>query len=113
MNRNTLYAHFRNPYDLLAHIEAEALQDLKARLLAESDGSFQQQIMKLAHLASIQLSDRHEAFDADNREYMYPFAASGTPDMRSHWLKKGTPQSPAKMSELLLRVIQLRIEERV
>ena len=78
VNRSTFYAHFRNQYDLLAYIEAEALEDLKARLLAdgeprtrnvekileyakenadvflmlldESEGGFQRQIMELAHL---------------------------------------------------------------
>ena len=141
VNRSTFYAHFRNPYDLLAHIEAEALHDLKARLLAdneprtrnvvkileyakenaevfimlldESDGSFQQQIMELAHLVDIQLSNQHEAVNANDREYMYLFAVSGALGMLSHWLKKGTPQSPAEMSELLMRMIQHGIEERV
>lgn len=75
VNRSTFYAHFRNQYDLLAYIEAEALEDLKARLLAdgeprtrnvekileyakenadvflmlldESEGGFQRQIMEL------------------------------------------------------------------
>ncbi|WP_080799187.1 TetR/AcrR family transcriptional regulator [Arabiibacter massiliensis] len=140
VNRSTFYAHFRNQYDLLAHIEAEALGDLKARLLAddeprgrnvvkileyakenadvflmlldESDGGFQRQIMELAHLVDIQLSDQEKAVDADDLEYMYLFAVSGALGMLSHWLKKGTPQSPAEMSELLLRMIQHGIEER-
>ena len=121
VNRSTFYAHFRNQYDLLDHVEAEALGDLKARLLAddesrtrnvvqileyakenadvflmlldESDGNFQQQIMELAHLVDLQMS--------------------GALGMLSHWLKKGTPQSPAEMSELLMRMIQHGIEERV
>lgn len=140
VNRSTFYAHFRNQYDLLAHVEAEALGDLKARLLAdneprtrnvvkileyakenadvflmlldESDGSFQQQIMELAHLVDIQISDQDGVMEADNLEYMYLFAVSGALGMLSHWLKKGTPQSPAEMSELLLRMIQHGIEER-
>ena len=37
VNRSTFYAHFRNQYDLLAHVEAEALGDLKARLLADNE----------------------------------------------------------------------------
>ena len=37
VNRSTFYAHFRNQYDLLAYIEAEALEDLKARLLADGE----------------------------------------------------------------------------
>lgn len=141
VNRSTFYAHFRNQYDLLAHIEAEALGDLKARLLAddeprtrnvvkileyakenadvfimlldESDGGFQQQIMELAHLVDLQMSDESGVVEADDLEYMYLFAVSGALGMLSHWLKKGTPQSPAEMSELLLRMIQHGIEERV
>lgn len=86
VNRSTFYAHYRNQYDLLAYIEAEALEDLKARLLAdgeprtrnvekileyakenadvflmlldESEGGFQRQIMELAHLVDLQMSDR-------------------------------------------------------
>lgn len=140
VNRSTFYAHFRNQYDLLAHVEAEALSDLKARLLAddeprtrnvvkileyakenanvfimlldESDGSFQRQIMELAHLVDLQMSDAPGAVVADDLEYMYLFAVSGALGMLSHWLKKGTPQSPAEMSELLLRMIQHGIEER-
>lgn len=140
VNRSTFYAHFRNQYDLLEHVEAEALSDLKARLLAddeprtrnvvkileyakenadvfimlldESDGSFQRQIMELAHLVDLQMSDAPGAVEADDLEYMYLFAVSGALGMLSHWLKKGTPQSPAEMSELLLRMIQHGIEER-
>ena len=141
VNRSTFYAHFRNQYDLLDHVEAEALGDLKARLLAddesrtrnvvqileyakenadvflmlldESDGSFQQQIMELAHLVDLQMSDAPGAVEADKQEYMYLFAVSGALGMLSHWLKKATPQSPAEMSELLMRMIQHGIEERV
>lgn len=140
VNRSTFYAHFRSPYDLLEHMEAEALGDLKARLLAdtesrshnvvqileyakenadvfimlldESDGNFQQQIMELAQLVDVQMSDQPEVVEADDREYMYLFAVSGALGMLSHWLKKGTPQSPAAMSELLMRMIQHGIEER-
>lgn len=140
VNRSTFYTHFRNQYDLLAHIEAEALGDLKARLLAddephtrnvvkileyakenadvflmlldESDGDFQQQIMELAHLVDIQMSDRRETVADDELEYMYLFAVTGALGMLSRWLKKGTPQSPAEMSELLLRMISHGIEER-
>lgn len=139
VNRSTFYAHFGNQYDLLAHVEAEALDDLKAYLLADDEprtrnvvrileyaqenadlflmlldesDSFQLQIMELAHLVDIQLSDQREAVDADNLEYMYLFAVSGALGMLSHWLKKGTPQSPAEMSDLLLRMIQHGIEER-
>ena len=121
VNRSTFYAHFRNQYDLLAYIEAEALEDLKARLLAdgeprtrnvekileyakenadvflmlldESEGGFQRQIMELAHLVDLQMSDQDAAVDADDLEYMYLFAVSGALGMLSHWLKKGTPQS--------------------
>ena len=32
--------------------------------------------------------------------------------MLSNWLKKGTPQSPAEMSELLMSMIQHGVEER-
>lgn len=140
VNRSTFYAHFQNQYDLLSHIEAEVLDDLKASLLTrgesrtrdverileyaqenadlfimlleESDGSFQQQIMELAHLVDLQMSDHSGAVAADNQEYMYLFAVSGALGMLSHWLKKGTPQSPAEMSELLMRLIQHGIEER-
>ncbi|MDB1787855.1 TetR/AcrR family transcriptional regulator [Eggerthella lenta] len=140
VNRSTFYAHFRNQYDLLAYIEAEALEDLKARLLAdgeprtrnvekileyakenadvflmlldESEGGFQQQIMELAHLVDLQMSDQDAAVDADDLEYMYLFAVSGALGMLSHWLKKGTPQSPAEMSELLMSMIQHGVEER-
>lgn len=140
VNRSTFYAHFRNQYDLLAYIEAEALSDLKTRLLDddeprtrnvekileyaqenadvfimlldESDGSFQQQIMELAHLVDLQMSDQEEAVAADELEYMYLFAVSGALAMLSRWLKKGTPQSPAEMSDLLLRMIQHGVEER-
>ena len=140
VNRSTFYAHFRNQYDLLAHVEAEALNDLKARLLEDSeprtrnvvkileyaqenadlflmlldgsDGSFQQQIMELAHLVDLQLSDRQGVAEAESMEYMYLFAVSGALGMLSHWLKKGTPQSPAEMAELLMRMIQHGIEER-
>ena len=139
-NRSTFYAHFRNQYDLLAYIEAEALEDLKARLLAdgeprtrnvekileyakenadvflmlldESEGGFQRQIMELAHLVDLQMSDLDAAVDADDLEYMYLFAVSGALGMLSHWLKKGTPQSPAEMSELLMSMIQHGVEER-
>lgn len=31
--------------------------------------------------------------------------------MLTQWLKKGTPQSPAVMSEMLMRMIQSGIEE--
>jgi len=140
VNRSTFYAHFRNQYDLLAYIEAEALEDLKARLLAdgeprtrnvekileyakenadvflmlldESEGGFQRQIMELAHLVDLQMSDQDAAVDADDLEYMYLFAVSGALGMLSHWLKKGTPQSPAEMSELLMSMIQHGVEER-
>ena len=140
VNRSTFYAHFRNQYDLLAHVEAEALNDLKARLLEDSeprtrnvvkileyaqenadlflmlldgsDGSFQQQIMELAHLVDLQLSDRQGVAEAESMEYMYLVAVSGALGMLSHWLKKGTPQSPAEMAELLMRMIQHGIEER-
>ena len=119
VNRSTFYAHYRNQYDLLAYIEAEALEDLKARLLAdgeprtrnvekileyakenadvflmlldESEGGFQRQIMELAHLVDLQMSDQDAAVDADDLEYMYLFAVSGALGMLSHWLKKGTP----------------------
>ena len=105
VNRSTFYAHFRNQYDLLAYIEAEALEDLKARLMAdgeprtrnvekileyakenadvflmlldESEGGFQRQIMELAHLVDLQMSDQDAAVDADDLEYMYLFAVSG------------------------------------
>lgn len=141
VNRSTFYAHFKNQYDLLAHIEAEALDDLKAylltggepstrnvekileyaqenadvflMLLGESDGSFQQQIMELAHLVDLQMSDQHGVTGDENMEYLYLFAVNGALGMLSHWLKKGTPQSPTEMSELLLRMIQHGIEERV
>lgn len=48
----------------------------------------------------------------DSLEYMYLFAVSGALGMLSHWLEKGTPQSPDEMSDLLLRIIQHGIEER-
>ena len=130
VNRSTFYAHFRNQYDLLAYIEAAALEDLKARLvekileyakenadvflmlLDESEGGFQRQIMELAHLVDLQMSDQDAAVDADDLEYMYLFAVSGALGMLSHWLKKGTPQSPAEMSELLMSMIQHGVEER-
>ncbi len=140
VNRSTFYAHFKNQYDLLDHMEAEALADLRARLFAhdesrtrnvvkileyaqenadlfimlldESDGSFQRQIMEMAHLVDLKMSDRQEAIDAANLEYMYLFAVSGALAMLSHWLKKGTPQPPAEMADLLMRVIQHGIEER-
>lgn len=140
VNRSTFYAHFRNQYDLLAHVEAEALNDLKARLLAddeprtrsvvqileyakenaevfimlldESDGSFQRQIMELAHLVDLQMPDGSQDIPCDELEYLYLFAVSGALGMLSHWLKKGTPQSPAEMSDLLLRMIRHGIEER-
>ena len=138
VNRSTFYAHFRNQYDLLDHVEAEALGDLKARLLTgdepsehnvvqileyaqenadvfimlldESEGGFQRQIMELAHLADIQTSDDAGVVGADELEYRYLFAVSGALAMLSHWLKKGTPQPPAEMAELLLRMIQHGIE---
>lgn len=134
VNRSTFYAHFRNQYDLLDHVAAEALGDLKARLLAgdeprernvvqileyarenadvfimlldESEGDFQRQIMELAHLADIQTSDDEGVVGADELEYRYLFAVSGALAMLSHWLKRGTPQPPAEMAELLVRMIQ-------
>ena len=139
VNRSTFYAHYQNQYDLLRQIEAEALEDLTAYLLEEaprtynvtkileyaqanadlfivlldeSDGAFQRQIMELAHLVDLQMSDQDAAVDADDLEYMYLFAVSGALGMLSHWLKKGTPQSPAEMSELLMSMIQHGVEER-
>ena len=140
VNRSTFYAHFRNPHDLLQSIENDALADLKAHLLAddkprtasvvkvleyaqdnaevllmlleESDGGFQRQIMELAHLVDLQPSDRQGVSTPDSLEYMYLFAVSGALGMLSHWLEKGTPQSPDEMSDLLLRIIQHGIEER-
>ncbi len=140
VNRSTFYAHFRSPQDLLEGIEADALDDLRAYLLAEdgsrtanvvkileyardnadlfimlleeSDGSFQQQIMELAHLVDLQLAGQQSVDVPDSAEYTYLFAVSGALGMLSHWLKKGTPQSPAEMSELLLHIIQHGIEER-
>lgn len=142
VNRSTFYAHFSSPDDLLAHIEAEVLDELQAYLLTddpsshnverileyaqdntdvflmlldESDGSFQQQIMKLTHLVDLQISDSQGSTDstsADTREYMYLFAVSGALGMLAHWLKKGTPQTPAQMADLLVRMLQHGIEER-
>lgn len=34
--------------------------------------------------------------DADDLEYMYPFAVVSALGMLSHWLKKGMPQSPPR-----------------
>ena len=112
VNRSTFYAHFRNQYDLLAYIEAEENADVFLMLLDESEGGFQRQIMELAHLVDLQMSDQDAAVDADDLEYMYLFAVSGALGMLSHWLKKGTPQSPAEMSELLMSMIQHGVEER-
>lgn len=140
VNRSTFYAHFDNQYDLLEHVEAEALDDLRARLLAddepptrnvvkileyaqensdlfllllnEGNDNFQQQIMELAHLVDIQMSGQQGIVATDDLEYMYLFAVSGALGMLTHWLKKGTPQSPAEMSDLLLRIIQHGIAER-
>ena len=78
----------------------------------EASGGFQRQIMELAHLVDLQMSDQDAAVDADDLEYMYLFAVSGALGMLSHWLKKGTPQSPAEMSELLMSMIQHGVEER-
>ena len=71
-----------------------------------------EEIMELAHLVDLQMSDQDAAVDADDLEYMYLFAVSGALGMLSHWLKKGTPQSPAEMSELLMSMIQHGVEER-
>ena len=141
VNRSTFYAHFRSPYDLLESIESEALDDLKAHLLAdgephtanvvkvleyakdnadlflmlleESDGSFQRQIMELVHLVDLQPSDRKGVNAPDSLEYMYLFAVSGALAMLTRWLENGTPQSPEEMSELLLRIIQHGVEQRL
>ena len=124
VNRSTFYAHFRNQYDLLADGEprtrnvekileyAKENADVFLMLLDESEGGFQRQIMELAHLVDLQMSDQDAAVDADDLEYMYLFAVSGALGMLSHWLKKGTPQSPAEMSELLMSMIQHGVEER-
>ena len=140
VNRSTFYAHFRNQHDLLAHVEAEALDDLRTRLLADSepstrtvvkileyaqehadlflmllegsDGSFQRQIMELAHLVDLQMPQEPDGAEAETLEYRYLFAVNGALGMLSHWLKKGTPQSPAEMGELLMRMISHGVELR-
>ena len=138
VNRSTFYAHYQNQYDLLRQIEAEALEDLTAYLLEEaprtynvtkileyaqanadlfialldeSDGAFQRQIMELAHVVDLRLTDEPEACLDDRLEYMYLFAVTGALGVLTQWLKKGTPQSPAVMSEMLMRMIQSGIEE--
>ena len=138
VNRSTFYAHSQNQYDLLRQIEAEALEDLTAYLLEEaprtynvtkileyaqanadlfivlldeSDGAFQRQIMELAHVVDLRLTDEPDACRDDRQEYMYLFAVTGALGVLTQWLKKGTPQSPAVMSEMLMRMIQSGIEE--
>ncbi len=138
VNRSTFYAHYRNQYDLLAQIEAEALADLRKylledmprtrnvvkileyaqanaslfiMLLEESEGEFQRQIMELAHLVDLRMNDRADADIDDKAEYRYLFAVTGALGVLTQWLKKGTPQSPAEMSALLLSMIQSGIDE--
>ena len=139
VNRSTFYAHYQNQYDLLRQIEAEALEDLTAYLLEEaprtynvtkileyaqanadlfivlldeSDGAFQRQIMELAHLADLQMPQEPDGAEAETLEYRYLFAVNGALGMLSHWLKKGTPQSPEEMGELLMRMISHGVELR-
>ena len=138
VNLSTFFAHYQNQYDLLRQIEAEALEDLTAYLLEEaprtynvtkileyaqanadlfivlldeSDGAFQRQIMELAHVVDLRLTDEPDACRDDRQEYMYLFAVTGALGVLTQWLKKGTPQSPAVMSEMLMRMIQSGIEE--
>ena len=80
-------------------------------LLDESDGAFQRQIMELAHVVDLRPTDEPEACLDDRLEYMYLFAVTGALGVLTQWLKKGTPQSPAVMSEMLMRMIQSGIEE--
>lgn len=136
VNRSTFYAHYRNQYDLLAQIEAEVLADLQTylledmprtrnivkmleyaqanadlfiMLLEESEGEFQRQIMELAQLVDRRMNNRAGA--SDQEEYLYLFAVTGALGVLTQWLKKGTPQSPAEMSALLLKMIQSGIGE--
>ena len=138
VNRSTFYAHYQNPRDLLRQIEAEALDDLKAYLLEEaprtrnvtkileyaqanadlfimlldeSDGNFQRQIMELAHVVDLRMTDQQAPCADDRLEYMYLFAVTGALGVLTQWLKKGTPQSPAVMSDMLLHMIQSGSEE--
>lgn len=139
VNRSTFYAHYQSPSDLLAHIEAEVIADLEAylreeeqpannvtkileyaqanadlfiMLLDESDDDFQRRIMDLVHLVDLEMTEAGRATPDYATEYMYLFAVNGALGVLTQWLKNGTPQSPAEMSELLVGMIEFGIRER-
>lgn len=140
VNRSTFYAHFRSPDDLLAHIEAEALGDLKAYLLADeprtdnvtrileyaqanarvflmllSEGreGFQRQVIELAHLVDLQVPTEGGAPPDDALEYAYLYTVSGTLSIVARWLQKGTPQTPAEIAGIILRITSAGVQERL
>ena len=136
VNRSTFYAHYRNQYDLMTQIESEVLADLERyltecasssdnvakvleyaqanadlfiMLLDEGEGRFQRRIMELVRLFDLRTTEDGARLDDYEVEYLYLFAVSGALGVLTQWLRNGTPQSPEKMSELLVGMISFGI----
>lgn len=134
INRSTFYTHYTDPFDLLAQLENEALDEMReflkeernfehdvlptilhgvetadsttALLVSENgDPAFAQKISELFYESYIE-TIRHALPDADEetQSEVYHFLASGCGSMLSHWLSRERRISPEELTERIRRL---------
>lgn len=77
--------------------------DLLKVLLSENcDFAFQKDILELSQIVSPQYN---KALDGRTKEYLMTYGITGCVSFLHKWLKDGTIESPASITELLLQVL--------
>lgn len=140
VNRSTFYAHFKDQYDLLQHIETEILDNIRnylrdadyneatpisfqvlnrilehiynntdvfrAFLSYNSDPDITEEIMKMTEIVPRQ---PYEDLDERTRDYLMSYSITGCISILQKWLFDGTPETPARMSEIIFQALNYTV----
>ena len=134
INRNTFYTHFSSPYDLLAQIHDELIQEFEKsiesvldnvpKMLVEicnsiknnavlcnilfsehGDKDFLKKVMYLAHDKSLnEMSQRAKTSDRELLESIYRFCVNGSVAVIEDWIKTGMKKDPQEIASFIDKI---------
>lgn len=136
INRGTFYKHYLDVYDLMEHLEAEALEKMETLIASlETDGSRQMLLkiletlrehQELINVLSKNMTDKHflvqmstccmkyvapyltsgRANDPETDTYTYSYVIGGASAIIEQWFLTNMKETPEQLAEIILTLTE-------